>query len=305
MDDAGADAAPCDAAGAVVCAGVRVLLDPRTPPHCYALDSLGRVEALHPAEPATCAAAAALARLPRDLVAPPDAAVEPALQPVYATMGALRAAALADASAAADVAAARFPALRLRALPLPPPLALEPPPFVARLVSVAVGYGLFAARRLSPRVVVGEYVGVVGRDDDGRATAADDYYRVALPAVLPDGVPLHVSARAVGSPMRLINHAPPAAACRAAGGGAVPPGPRGAGDDRAANVGFVALVARGLPRVLCVTLSAVEPGAELLADYGVGYWAARASRAALADGAEPATRTIECGPSLARDATSM
>ena len=260
------NASQAEQCGAIICSGVRLIVD-KQPPSCYALDGGGRVIALHEAtDRNVCAAAVVL-----DALCELSVGCECLLQPSYATLDELRQVALGEVSAslASEIFATHLPGVSPAELSH---VSMLPLPYEARPSSPGAGMGLFATQRIASCVVLGEYTGVVSRDDASRCTADDDAYRVALPATTPDGVALHISARAIGSPMRLINHGP-TVAWRHAGPGMH--GPGGPLDPRLANCAFVPVVVRGLPRILVVTLRCIVGGEELLADYGEQYWRAR------------------------------
>lgn len=118
-------------------------------------------------------------------------------------------------------------------------------------VSPEVGYGLFARRPLRAGRLIGEYAGRLTRDWARSVRVPADFNPYLLK--YPFASAYAVDAREEGNETRFINHS----AARA-------------------NVRRVLVPRAGLVRVAFVAAAAVPAGAQLLLDYGAGYWRAAA-----------------------------
>ena len=109
------------------------------------------------------------------------------------------------------------------------------------------GYGLHAKESLEPNCFVGEYTGVLRKDDLRQSTK--DAYKCSYPGLM-DSRPVFLTARDQGSLMRFANHS-----------------------SDGANMRFVVLDGEdGWYHIVLVTLGKVEAGSQLLVDYGPQYW---------------------------------
>jgi hypothetical protein len=113
---------------------------------------------------------------------------------------------------------------------------------VGVVAGVDCGLGLFASLPRASGSYVAEYTGVVRVDPDARER---DDYAFGLPVCDPD---VRISAKRFGSICRLLNHSD------------VP------------NTAFECVVHQGIIHLVARTCVAVQPGEQLLVDYGPGYW---------------------------------
>lgn len=118
-----------------------------------------------------------------------------------------------------------------------------------RSVSEKVGYGLFAEERIKPGAYVGEYTGIVHRNNNRYLEPLNDYcYKYPVDDHL--GIPYVINARQ-GHLTRFINHS------------------------EKPNLKPTYAYCDGLYHLIFLAISEISPGDQLFYHYGANYWSLR------------------------------
>jgi len=120
------------------------------------------------------------------------------------------------------------------------------PQTVLRSIGNGIGYGLFARGEIPPFTLVGEYTGIIRR----RKAAKDRFLRYSMryPIGFFSFSTWLIDAEKQGNHMRFINHS------------------------QNANICVKSLFYEGLMRMAMVSQKKINPGEQLLLDYGHLYW---------------------------------
>ena len=123
-----------------------------------------------------------------------------------------------------------------------------PPALLLKKVSPEIGMGLFADQVIKKEAVVGEYTGLVKKKPFITPRRKDYVGEYTIP-----GYPVKyvIDAETHGSLMRFINHS------------------------EEGNVSSITVIIDGLLRIFVIAEKTIEPGKQLLMDYGPAYWKGR------------------------------
>lgn len=119
-----------------------------------------------------------------------------------------------------------------------------------QLISEEVGYGVFAKEAILPNVFIGEYLGVIRKNDFRRYTEAQNDYLYEYPIVSEEGLNFVIDATK-GNLTRFINHS------------------------YTPNLDKKFVLHKGIYHLIFVTNQRIEKGEQLTINYGKNYWYTR------------------------------